>query len=102
MWKCQQGKHEDMVRTVYNLIQEVLPGLSSQLIELFYNKIQQVSGQSCDPMYLNFLKEFTKVALDKRYLYLKNEHAKQAELAFEGQIDFEEDYETVLTKSENK
>ena len=29
MWKCQLGKHEEMVRTVYNLIQEVLPGLKT-------------------------------------------------------------------------
>ena len=25
IWKCQLGKHEEMVRTVYNLIQEVAP-----------------------------------------------------------------------------
>jgi len=28
VWKCQMGKHEEMVRTVYNLIQEILPFLN--------------------------------------------------------------------------
>ena len=31
-----------MVRTVYNLIQEVLPSLSLELVDSFYDKIKEM------------------------------------------------------------
>jgi hypothetical protein len=42
VWKCQMGKHEEMVRTVYNLIQEIMPYLSVELCDLFYAKIEEM------------------------------------------------------------
>jgi len=42
IWKCQQGKHEEMVRTVYNLIQEVLPYLTLPIIDSFFEKIKSM------------------------------------------------------------
>lgn len=67
MWKCQLGKHEEMVRTVYNLIQEIMPYLSIEVIDLFYAKIEEMPPQQYDEKFLVFLSEYTKLALAKRY-----------------------------------
>lgn len=67
MWKCQLGKHEEMVRTVYNLILEIMPFLSIEVIDLFYSKIEEIPPQQYDEKFLVFLSEFTKLALSKRY-----------------------------------
>ena len=40
IWKCQLGKHEEMVRTVYNLIQEVLPFVPLQIVDALFAKIK--------------------------------------------------------------
>ena len=50
-------------------------------------------------MFLSFLKEFTKVALDKNYSHKKNQYAMQVELAEDGQV--EEDFDSELTSREN-
>ena len=42
IWNCQLGKHEEMVRTVYNLIQEVAQYLSIETINSLFNKIKEV------------------------------------------------------------
>jgi len=42
VWRCQIGKHEDMVRVVYSTIQEILPEITVHQADLFYQKIQQV------------------------------------------------------------
>lgn len=39
IWKCQAGKHEEMVRTVYQVIETILPCLSTELIDCFYARI---------------------------------------------------------------
>ena len=39
LWKCQLGKHEDMVRVVYSTIQEIVPCLDVALVDLFYQRI---------------------------------------------------------------
>lgn len=64
-WKCQDGKHEEMIRTVYNLIENVLPCLSLDIINLFFQKVSQESR--IDEKYLLFLKQFTITALEKQY-----------------------------------
>jgi len=73
IWKCQQGKHEEMVRTVYNLIQEVLPYLSLPIIDSFFEKIKSMPPPQIDEKYLVFMREFSKEAFKKRY-----EHTFQA------------------------
>jgi len=74
VWKCQLGKHEEMVRTVYALIQEILPALALKNIDAFYAKIQELPAQSYDEMFINFLKEFTREALTKKINHDMNEY----------------------------
>lgn len=38
-WRCQDGKHEEMIRTVYNLIEQVLPSLSLEVVNMFFAKV---------------------------------------------------------------
>ena len=67
LWKAQEGKFEDMVRAVYNLIEEVQQSFSLKVIDSFFSKIKDVPLQQFDEKHLNFLREFTKTALDKTY-----------------------------------
>jgi hypothetical protein len=39
IWKAQLGKHEDIVRNVYNLIQDISPILDLNCINEFFNRI---------------------------------------------------------------
>ena len=74
IWKCQQGKHEEMVRTVYNLIQEVLPYLTLPIIDSFFEKIKSMPPAQIDEKYIVFMREFSKEAFKRRY--------EQAQLVF--------------------
>lgn len=62
-WRCQDGKHEEMIRTVYGLIENVLPALSLEVINMFFAKMCQ--QQNFDEKYILFLKQFTIIALQK-------------------------------------
>jgi len=64
VWKCQQGKHEETVRVVYGLINDVVEDLPPQLLELLYTKIAEVPPSQHSEMYLLFLKDFTMRALE--------------------------------------
>jgi hypothetical protein len=63
IWRCQDGKHEEMIRTVYGLIENVLPALSLEVINMFFAKMCQ--QQNFDEKYILFLKQFTIIALQK-------------------------------------
>ena len=39
IWLCQLGRHEEMVRTIYTLIQEIAPMLSLQRLDEFFVRI---------------------------------------------------------------
>ena len=67
LWKAQEGKFEDMVRAVYNLIEDVQSSFSLKVIDALFERIKSVPPQQYDEKYLNFLREFTKAALEKRY-----------------------------------
>ena len=41
IWRCQTGKHEEMVRTVYEVIVSILSSLSQDLIDMFFAKVKQ-------------------------------------------------------------
>lgn len=56
-WSCQDGKHEEMIRTVYTLIEQTLPSLPLEVINLFFTKINQ--EQRYDEKFLTFLKQFS-------------------------------------------
>lgn len=59
VWRCQVGKHEEMVRTIYNLIQEVLPSLPMAMIDKFFEKVQAMPPVQIDEKYVVFLREFS-------------------------------------------
>ena len=63
IWNCQQGKHEETVRVVYALINEVVPNLPEPLLDNLFAKISSVPQDQNQEMYLDFLKEFTIRAL---------------------------------------
>jgi len=63
IWNCQQGKHEETVRVVYALINEVVPNLPEPLLDNLFAKISSVPQDQYQEMYLDFLKEFTIRAL---------------------------------------
>lgn len=64
VWRCQQGKHEETVRVVYGLINEVVDDLAPDLLEALFIKIVAVPVEQHSEMYLLFLKEFTQRALE--------------------------------------
>ena len=68
IWKCQLGKHEEVVRTVYNLIQEVLPVVSIDIINCFFEKMRQNPPPTIDEKYIVFMRECTVIAFRRQYL----------------------------------
>jgi len=64
VWKCQQGKHEETVRVVYGLINEVVEDLPPALLDSLFQKISEVPRSEYSEMYLLFLKDYTLRALD--------------------------------------
>jgi hypothetical protein len=64
VWKCQQGKHEETVRVVYGLINEVVEDLPPILLEALFEKIGAVPPEQHCEMYLLFLKEFSLRAFE--------------------------------------
>jgi len=54
LWRCQDGKHEEMIRTVYNLIEQVLHHVNLDVVNLFFAKISQ--EHNYDEKYLLFLR----------------------------------------------
>lgn len=64
VWRCQQGKHEETVRVVYGLINDVVEDLPPPLLEALFAKILEVPEAQYSEMYLLFLKDFTLRALE--------------------------------------
>jgi hypothetical protein len=58
-----------MVRTVYNLIEQVIPYLKLDVIDLFFAKVAQT--KTFDEKFLLFLKEFSTYAFQKQYQSLE-------------------------------
>lgn len=63
VWSCQQGKHEETVRVVYGLINEVVGDLPTDLLTTLFAKVAQQPAEEYSEMYIEFLKEFTLKAL---------------------------------------
>lgn len=73
IWKCQLGKHEEMVRVVYHMIQELVPHVDVKYIDLLHQKIQQVPAVQYDEKFIDFLKFFTMKSLENYYDFKSNE-----------------------------
>lgn len=63
VWNCQQGKHEETVRVVYGLINEVVSDIPSHLVKYLFDKISQQPSEEYSEMFVEFLKDFTMSAL---------------------------------------
>ena len=68
VWRCQEGKHEEMVRIVYALIQEISGHLNINLLNEFFERIRTVPQKMYDEKFLTFLKELTQKALTQTFL----------------------------------
>lgn len=68
LWKCQEGKHEEMVRIVYSLIQEISPVLTMDLINEIFNRIREIPLDTYDEKFLAFLQDLTKKALEQQFI----------------------------------
>jgi len=67
VWKSQEGKHEEMVRTIYEIIKDVVQQLSVDIIDDLFIKIKSVTEASYDEKYLEFLRDFTFKAIENHY-----------------------------------
>lgn len=88
LWRCQLGKHEEMVRVVYATIQELVPCIDVASVDQFFIRIQSVPASQYDDKFLEFLKDFTLKALEN-YYEVKSQEAGMAEhsaVSFEDQI----------------
>lgn len=83
LWKCQLGKHEEMVRVVYTTIKDLVPYISLEYIDILYEKIKTVSYQQYDEKFLAFLKDFTLKALENFYEYKNNEMSLREDQAYD-------------------
>lgn len=63
VWKCQLGKHEETVRVVYGLINEIIDDLPQALLTSLFSKVLEVPQSKYTEMYLLFIKDFTLRAL---------------------------------------
>ena len=63
VWKSQQGKHEETVRVVYNMIIEIIDHLPIPLLQFLFVKVQDVPESQYSEMYLQFIKDYTLRAL---------------------------------------
>ncbi|CDW78729.1 UNKNOWN [Stylonychia lemnae] len=92
IWKSQLGKHEEMVRVVYQMIQELVPFTQHKYIDMFYQKIQQVPTSQYDDKFLEFLKDFTMKSLESYYDTKHNEDSinESNTIAYEDYISLRE------------
>lgn len=78
VWKCQLGKHQEMVRVVYSTIQDLVPSIEVRFVDMFYTRIQQVPQSAFDDKFLDFLRDFTQKALEN-YFEAKSKEMQLAE-----------------------
>lgn len=93
VWSCQEGKHEETVRVVYTLINEIVDDLAPSLLEALFKKIAEVPDTQYTEMYLTFLKDFTTKALES------SERARRVAAAHKNGGPSEDD-ESRATKSQ--
>jgi len=62
VWKCQEGKHEEAVRIVYEAITAVAGYLTVDQIQYLFSKIKQIPSKDYSELTINFIKDFTESA----------------------------------------
>ena len=64
IWSSMQGKHDSYVRATYSSILDFAQCFTEDLYDFLYDKIRSVALTSYDEAYLNFVKDFTYLALE--------------------------------------
>jgi ubiquitin carboxyl-terminal hydrolase 9/24 len=64
IWGCSQAKHESFVRTIYQVILELVPKLTLQQCRHMFNLIKSVPSTCYDEKYLKFVKDFSVLAIE--------------------------------------
>lgn len=63
LWKCQEGKHEETVWSVFETINSIAPSLKQDHLFYLFAKIKTIPKKEYTEMILKFIKEFTESAL---------------------------------------
>lgn len=79
IWICQDGKHEETVRVIYQVIIDIVPDLPTELLHYFYDKIQNSVTEGLSAEKINFLKDFTNQALGNERRAKKRKEYSHAE-----------------------
>ena len=78
LWHCQEEKHEDMVLSVYEAIKEILPCLTSALIDFIFNKIKSMQLEQITEKTISFMCDFTLRAFKKASFEKEKPESKTA------------------------
>eukprot|EP01022_Parablepharisma_sp_SALTPOND_P026524 TRINITY_DN64327_c6_g1_i1.p1 TRINITY_DN64327_c6_g1~~TRINITY_DN64327_c6_g1_i1.p1 ORF type:complete len:2209 (+),score=297.78 TRINITY_DN64327_c6_g1_i1:12673-19299(+) len=62
LWKCQQDRHEDIIRAVYDTIKETAIYLSPYGLKYIFSKIKSIHTENYDEKLVTFMKDFTVTA----------------------------------------
>ncbi len=74
LWKCQQDKHEDLVRAVYDTVKDIVEFLSPENIRFINAKLMAYPLEAYDEKLISFTKDFTLKA------YASQSKAEEASL----------------------
>jgi len=67
LWKCQIDKHEDIIRSVYDTIRELIEYMNFEEMKFILNKFRGIPLEKYDEKLLNFMKDFSLKAYATQY-----------------------------------
>jgi ubiquitin carboxyl-terminal hydrolase 9/24 len=80
IWTSMQGKHDSYIRATYQAILDSTNYFSEDLHDFLYEKIKSVPLPAYDESFLNYVKDFTLLALNlgiRTSLYSRKEYKKE-------------------------
>ena len=104
LWRCQQGKHEDIVRVVYDIIKDLVEFLNVDEIKLLNEKIKAIPLDAYDEKMITFMKSFTIAAFtaQKKQIARENKKKEIANLTVKPNKEEEEHLSVNLSESDEK
>lgn len=60
IWQACEGKHDSIIRTLYDIIIVILPCVSKDTLAFLYKKLNEIDLKNFNELNLNLLKEFTE------------------------------------------
>ena len=58
LWKCQEGRHEDIMLAVYDTLSELISFLNLEAIHYIFKKIKEIPIEKYNEKILNFMRTF--------------------------------------------